>query len=126
MVRVGSVFSVVPASGVSTGIVCGSSSLGMATTGCGWSYDDVLPLFKRLENFEGGDPAYRGRSGPIRVKVNEMGGPLGEALLSAGEEIGLERNSDYNAAAQDGMVLTQASIGNGLRMSTAIRGPRRR
>lgn len=85
----------------------------------GWSYDDVLPFFKKLESFEGGDAAFRGRSGPIKVKVNNETGPLVDALFAASEEVGVKRNHDYNGASQQGIAITQASISNGVRMSTA-------
>lgn len=85
----------------------------------GWSYEDVLPFFKRIERFEGGDPAYRGDGGPVNVKLNDASGPLADALFAAAEECGIARNPDYNGAAQDGMCITQASVGNGRRQSTA-------
>jgi choline dehydrogenase len=79
----------------------------------------VLPFFKRIEHFEGGDPAYRGNSGPVNVKLNDASGPLVDALFAAAAERGIAHNPDYNGAAQDGMCVTQASIGNGRRQSTA-------
>lgn len=85
----------------------------------GWSYDDVLPFFKKLETFDGGDEAFRGRSGPIKVKVNNETGPLVDALFAASEEVGIGHNRDYNGATQQGIAITQASINNGIRMSTA-------
>jgi len=85
----------------------------------GWSYDDVLPFFKKLETFEDGEEAFRGRSGPIKVKVNNERGPLIDALFAASEEVGIENNPDYNGAIQQGIAITQASINNGTRMSTA-------
>ncbi|MEM7254766.1 MAG: choline dehydrogenase, partial [Pseudomonadota bacterium] len=85
----------------------------------GWSYQDVLPFFKKLETFEGGESALRGGSGPIKVKVNQERGPLVDAIFSACNEIGVPTNRDYNGAEQDGIGITQASINGGRRMSTA-------
>ena len=85
----------------------------------GWSYDGVLPFFKRLESFEGGDSEFRGRDGPIKVKVNDESGPLVDALFAAARENGIPTNSDYNGAEQDGFVIAQTNINNGRRMSTA-------
>jgi choline dehydrogenase len=85
----------------------------------GWSYQDVLPHFKRLESFEGGQDEFRGADGPIKVKVNRESGPLVQALFDACESVGIPTNTDYNGASQEGMAITQASINAGKRMSTA-------
>jgi choline dehydrogenase len=50
----------------------------------GWSYADVLPFFKRMERYEGGgDDAFRGRDGPLRVTHPKPRGPLHAALIEA-------------------------------------------
>jgi choline dehydrogenase len=85
----------------------------------GWSYEEVLPIFKRMESFEGGEDEFRGTGGPIKVMVNREGGPLVDALFAAGAEVGIPRNRDYNGTNQDGFSITQASINKGRRMSTA-------
>ena len=85
----------------------------------GWSYTDVLPMFKRMESYSGGDDEFRGRDGPLKVHDHGASGPFYDALFAAGAQTGLARNEDYNGASQDGMSLTQATIRNGRRMSTA-------
>ncbi|HET7884046.1 MAG TPA: GMC family oxidoreductase N-terminal domain-containing protein [Acetobacteraceae bacterium] len=85
----------------------------------GWSYDDVLPLFKRMESYAGGDEKYRGRSGPIRVTNPPPRLPLFAALIEAASQVGIPHNPDYNGATQDGIAMSQASIAAGRRMSTA-------
>ena len=85
----------------------------------GWSYTDVLPYFKRLESYEGGEDAYRGREGPLRVTYPDEQGPLYDALVEAAGQIGIPHNPDYNGASQEGISLSQATIANGRRMSTA-------
>jgi choline dehydrogenase len=86
----------------------------------GWSYEDVLPFFKRMESYQGaGDDRYRGRSGPVRVTDPPPAGPLFQALIEAAGQVGIRHNPDYNGAAQDGIVMNQASISGGWRMSTA-------
>ncbi len=85
----------------------------------GWSYADVLPHFKRLESYEGGEDAYRGRNGPLRVTDPDEGGPLYDALIAAAGQVGIPHNPDYNGATQEGISLSQATIANGRRMSTA-------
>jgi choline dehydrogenase len=85
----------------------------------GWSYGDVLPFFKRLESYEGGEDAYRGRDGPLRVTDPDETGPLYDALIEAAGQVGIPRNPDYNGATQEGISLSQATISKGRRMSTA-------
>ncbi len=85
----------------------------------GWSYSDVLPIFKRMESYDGGDDALRGRDGPLRVTDTTEKGPLYDAMIKAAEEIGISYNPDYNGTAQDGICMTQATINKGRRMSTA-------
>ena len=86
----------------------------------GWSYDDVLPVFKRMESYQGGgDDRYRGREGPIKVTDPTPATPLFKALIKAAGEVGIRHNTDYNGATQDGIVMSQASIARGWRTSTA-------
>ena len=86
----------------------------------GWSYADVLPFFKRMENYQGGgDDRYRGREGPITVTDPPPATPLLQALIEAAGQVGIRHNRDYNGADQDGIAMSQASIANGWRMSTA-------
>ena len=97
----------------------------------GWSYADVLPTFRRMEHYEqgGGADGLRGAGGPLRVREVPDQNPLYDALFSAGEQVGLPRNADYNGADQTGMCKTQTTISKGRRMSTAhcyLRPARRR
>jgi choline dehydrogenase len=85
----------------------------------GWSYQDVLPLFKKMESYEAGDDEYRGRTGPLKVTDPGEGGPIYDAMFAAAEQVGIKRNRDYNGAIQDGVGMTQATISGGRRMSTA-------
>ena len=86
----------------------------------GWSYQDVLPFFKRMETYEsGGDDSFRGRSGPLRVTNPEPREPFFAAVIKAAAEVGIAHNPDYNGATQDGIAMSQATIAAGRRMSTA-------
>jgi choline dehydrogenase len=85
----------------------------------GWSYQDVLPLFKKMESYEAGDDEFRGRDGPLKVTDPGEGGPIYDAMFEAAEQVGIKRNEDYNGATQDGVGMTQATILNGRRQSTA-------
>jgi choline dehydrogenase len=86
----------------------------------GWSYDSVLPFFKRMESYEGGgDDGFRGRDGPLRVTNPEPRDPIYAALIKAAGEVGIAHNPDYNGARQDGIAMSQATIASGRRTSTA-------
>ncbi|MFT5448614.1 MAG: choline dehydrogenase [Gammaproteobacteria bacterium] len=85
----------------------------------GWSYDDVLPLFKRMETYEGRFAEDRGDCGPLRVSDSDDESPLYDALINAGEECGLPKDRDYNGPEQESIAKTQTTISNGRRMSVA-------
>jgi choline dehydrogenase len=85
----------------------------------GWSYDDVLPIFKRMETYEGAGDENRGRSGPLRVSDSPDQSPLYDALIKAGEQSGLASDRDYNGPEQESIAKTQTTISNGRRMSVA-------
>jgi choline dehydrogenase len=85
----------------------------------GWSYHDVLPIFKGIESYNGGTDELRGRGGPLKVTDIDESGPLYDSLFEAAESIGIPRAADYNGARQEGIAMTQCSISGGFRMSTA-------
>ncbi|MGE8943165.1 GMC family oxidoreductase [Leptospira interrogans] len=86
----------------------------------GWSYDDVLPYFKKSERRIGpGDEHYRGRVGGIPVSDNNWITPLTEAFLEGAQTLGIPRNPDYNGASQAGVGYMQRAIENGRRVSAA-------
>ncbi len=87
----------------------------------GWSYRDVLPIFRDMESYQGeGDDEFRGRNGPLKVTESNETGPIYDALIKAAGEVGIEYTRDYNGAKQDGIGMTQATIRHGRRMSTAF------
>ena len=91
-----------------------------AQLGCtGWSFDDVLPLFKKMENYGGGDDELRGRGGPIRITEASKVTKFYDLLIQSAEAIGIPYNPDYNGASQEGISLAQGSIHKGRRQSTA-------
>lgn len=85
----------------------------------GWSYEDVLPYFKKSERRIGGDDAFRGRSGAIPVTDNEWITPLTEAFVTGVAKTGVPRNPDYNGASQAGVGYMQRAIEGGRRVSAA-------
>jgi choline dehydrogenase len=87
----------------------------------GWSYREVLPIFRDMESYQGdADDEYRGRGGPLKVTESNESGPIYSALIKAAGEVGIAYTRDYNGAKQDGIGMTQATIRNGRRMSTAF------
>jgi choline dehydrogenase len=86
----------------------------------GWSWQDVEPLFQRMENYEKGGDGVRGRGGPLSVSEVPDQNPLYDALFAAAEAAGYRRNADYNGPDQEGVVKTQTTIWRGRRMSTAL------
>ncbi|HEY4894144.1 MAG TPA: GMC oxidoreductase, partial [Reyranella sp.] len=86
----------------------------------GWSYREVLPIFRDMECFQGdADEDYRGRNGPLKVTESNESGAIYDALIKAAAEVGIAYTRDYNGARQDGIAMSQASIASGRRMSTA-------
>ncbi|HJU30592.1 MAG TPA: GMC family oxidoreductase N-terminal domain-containing protein [Hyphomicrobiaceae bacterium] len=85
----------------------------------GWSYQDVLPIFKGLESYAGGDSSVRGREGPLKVSDIGERGKLYDSFIAAAESVGIPYNPDYNGLDQEGIAMTQASISKGWRMSTS-------
>jgi 4-pyridoxate dehydrogenase len=86
----------------------------------GWSYSDVLPYFKRCENWEEGENRYRGGSGPIGVEWAKTRDPLFSAWLDAAKAAGYPVIRDYNAERHEGFARSQYSIRNGRRCSAAV------
>ena len=86
----------------------------------GWGWDDVLPLFRRAENFEGGADDYHGGSGPLSVSGSKLRRPICDAWLEAAVAAGYRRNPDYNGDGQEGVGHFQTTTRNGRRCSTAV------
>ncbi len=87
----------------------------------GWSYADVLPIFKRMESFDGGSDKFRGRNGILRVTHTPRHKvPLLEKMIAAAEKIGLPYNPDQNGETQEGIGMSQVTIAKGRRQSTAF------
>ncbi len=85
----------------------------------GWSYDEVLPLFKRSENNEQLVNGFHGQGGPLNVTYQDHASPVNKLFLEAAELNGLALNPDYNGAEQDGAFLYQVNQKNGERCSAA-------
>ena len=90
----------------------------------GWSYDDVLPYFRKAENCEplstgdkDFDSIYRGVGGPLNVAEVRTRYEALDTLIDAAEKQGYPRNRDYNGSQQDGFSYYQVTQKNGLRFS---------
>jgi len=87
----------------------------------GWSYQDVLPIFKRMERYDGGSDTFRGRSGILRVTdTPRYRVPLLEMIIEAAENVGLPFNPDQNGESQEGVGMSQVTIARGRRQSKAL------
>ncbi len=85
----------------------------------GWSYDEVLPYFKRSEDNERGEDQFHGVGGPMSVSESRSMSPLADTLLEAARAAGHEHNPDFNGARQEGVGRFQLTQRDGLRCSTA-------
>ena len=85
----------------------------------GWSHDDVLPYFRRLETSDTGSNDQRGGDGPLAVEQPRSPHALVEPFISACEELGYGRSDDLNGELREGAGVCQASQQNGMRHSTA-------
>ena len=79
----------------------------------GWSYDEVLPLFKRSENNEQFHDAFHGQGGPLNVTYPRFDSPLSQMFLDAAAKNGIALNPDYNGEQQEGSFLYQVTHKNG-------------
>ncbi|MFN0046869.1 MAG: GMC family oxidoreductase [Sphingorhabdus sp.] len=91
-----------------------------AELGCdGWSYDDVLPVFKRCEDNARGANPFHGAGGPLSVMDQHWPQAGSLAFVEAAAEMQLPRNSDFNGASQDGFGLYQVTQKGGERWTAA-------
>ncbi|WP_323036173.1 choline dehydrogenase [Pararhodobacter sp.] len=90
----------------------------------GWSYADVLPYFKRMEQWHGAEDAgtgtdWRGTDGPLHISRGKRANPLIDAFIAAGKEAGYPVTPDYNGQQQEGFGAMEATIYRGERWSAA-------
>ena len=85
----------------------------------GWSYEDVLPVFRKSEHNERLEDRYHGRGGPLNVADHRFRHPLSEMFVASAREAGVPANADFNGPVQDGAGFYQVTQKDGLRWSTA-------
>lgn len=88
----------------------------------GWTWDDVFPIFKDLENTPAGDDAYRGRTGPFPIRQRSMEEitPSMRAFVEASQAVGLTRVADFNGAEQNGVSPYPLNVVDEHRINTGI------
>jgi choline dehydrogenase len=86
----------------------------------GWSWDDVLPYFHRLEgHHRGPSDGLHGHDGPLTISPGESDSPFHDALIAAGRQAGYKACENFNGADQEGFGRYDLTIANGRRWSTA-------
>jgi choline dehydrogenase len=85
----------------------------------GWSFDGVLPYFRRSQHQMRGANRFHGTDGPLCVS-DVAQHPICEAFIAATTQLGFPRNDDFNGASQDGVGYHQTTTRNGKRCSTAV------
>ena len=87
-------------------------------SGChGWSWKEVLPYFKKSEDWELGSDDVRASGGPLKVTTNTTKNPIGEAVISAAGDIGIAFKPDFNDGIQAGVGYYQHNVYRGQRWS---------
>jgi choline dehydrogenase len=86
----------------------------------GWSYDDVLPYFRRAEDQERGADDHHGAGGPLSVTNLRAPHELHDAFIAGAMELGYPLNEDFNGADQEGVGTYQVTVRGRRRCSTAL------
>ena len=87
--------------------------------GPGWTWDEMLPYFKRSEDNERGESDFHGAGGPLPVSEGRSRNPLGQMFLDSASAHGLPLNEDFNGPEQEGVGWYQVTHRNGARASAA-------
>ena len=85
----------------------------------GWGWDDVMPLFRQAENWEGAPSDVRGKGGSLNVSESRVQRPVIDAWVDAAEGLGYKRTEDYNGEDQEGVGHFQMTMRDGRRCSSA-------
>lgn len=86
----------------------------------GWGYDDVLPYFRRGEDFEGGQSEYHGAGGPLHVENRRYTHEICDAITAGFEELGHPANDDFNGPQMEGVGRYHVTQKGGARHSAAV------
>ena len=86
----------------------------------GWAYDDVLPYFKRAQNFAEAGTEFHGTDGPWNIQTTDIDDPIIDTFFEAARSAGYALAEDYNGAVQDGFARLQVNVHQGRRRSAAV------
>ena len=93
---------------------------GWRQSGCeGWGYADVMPYFKRMETYSGGEDNFRGIDGPLHIHRAEPKEPLALAFIEAGKQAGYKTTDDISGYCQEGFGVFDRTVFKGERWSAA-------
>ena len=84
-----------------------------------WDYEKVLPYFKKIETWSGGENEYRGGDGILPINQSQNNNPLFKAFLASAEEAGHKINKDMNGEDQEGFGMYDVTIHKGERASAS-------
>ncbi|MEK9535849.1 MAG: GMC family oxidoreductase N-terminal domain-containing protein [Aquiluna sp.] len=84
----------------------------------GWGWDNVLPIYKAIENYHGKPSELRGTGGPLEVTTDYPKNPILSSVLKAGQQWGMQLNEDYNGEELEGISQEQLNFKDGERQST--------
>ncbi len=86
----------------------------------GWSWEDVLPYFKKSEDNQLGEDDFHGVGGPLKVEKMRASFKVLDLFMEAAEEFGYQKTSDFNTGNNEGMGYFPLNVRNGFRCSTAV------
>lgn len=85
----------------------------------GWGWDDVLPYFRKSEDYHGGKSAMHGSGGEWRVERQRLSWPILDAFRDAAEELGIPRTDDFNTGTNEGSGYFEVNQRQGVRWNTS-------
>tara|TARA_Y100000590_G_scaffold148309_1_gene170382 strand:+ start:505 stop:2109 length:1605 start_codon:yes stop_codon:yes gene_type:complete len=86
----------------------------------GWSWEDVLPYFKKAEDNQQGENDFHGVGGPLKVEKMRASFKVLDLFMEAAEEFGYKQTPDFNTGNNEGMGYFPLNVKNGFRCSTAV------
>jgi choline dehydrogenase len=84
-----------------------------------WSYDRILPYFRKSERYEGGADAVHGGEGPLPISRAALPNPLYDAFIAAGQQAGFAHTPDFNGPTPEGFGRYDMTVHRGERWSAA-------
>lgn len=88
------------------------------TCGPEWSWERVLPVYKAIEDFPGGESEYHGVGGPVPVENDYELDAIHQSIVDAAVQAGIPYNPDYNGESLDGVSKEQINVRDGERINT--------